>query len=89
MLAEITDTDLQKELKVESRLQRSKLLKKVGDFRTYGVQNSLLGFDDDVPPPPDEDPPDMSRDSLDPGPANEAKFGGIDSDGEEEKYSHK
>lgn len=91
LLAEVTDDDLKKELNVESRLQRSKLLKKVKEFKTYGVPGQLVSdpaerqYEEDIPPPPDEAPPLMSRDSLDAGPANEAKFGEV----EEEKYSHK
>ncbi|KAH8055788.1 hypothetical protein JL721_3831 [Aureococcus anophagefferens] len=88
MLAEITDADLTKELKVESRLQRSKLLKKVGGFRTYGVSGSLIGdedfaaanFDDsDAPPPPDSAPPPDD---------GEGKYDDDDDYGEE-KYAHK
>jgi hypothetical protein len=88
MLAEITDADLTKELKVESRLQRSKLLKKVGGFRTYGVSGSLIGDEDfaaanfdesDAPPPPDSAPPPDD---------GEGKYDDDDDYGEE-KYAHK
>ena len=88
MLAEITDADLTKELKVESRLQRSKLLKKVGGFRTYGVSGSLIGDEDfaaanfdesDAPPPPDSAPPPDD---------GEGKYDDDDDYGEE-KCAHK
>ena len=82
------EADLTKELKVESRLQRSKLLKKVGGFRTYGVSGSLIGDEDfaaanfdesDAPPPPDSAPPPDD---------GEGKYDDDDDYGEE-KYAHK
>mmetsp|Transcript_20304 Transcript_20304/g.40625 ORF Transcript_20304/g.40625 Transcript_20304/m.40625 type:complete len:207 (-) Transcript_20304:3-623(-) len=43
MLSEINEDDLKKELKVDSRLQRSKLIKKVEDFKINGVPSNLVG----------------------------------------------
>jgi len=47
MLAEVTDSDLKSELKIESRMQRAKVIKKVTDFKTYGVPIEFLGEHDD------------------------------------------
>ncbi|GMH47801.1 hypothetical protein TrRE_jg7924 [Triparma retinervis] len=47
MLSVITEDDLKKELKVESRLQRSKLLKKVGEYNINGVPASIIADPED------------------------------------------
>ncbi|GMI59982.1 hypothetical protein ScalyP_jg9616 [Parmales sp. scaly parma] len=46
LLGEIKEEDLKTDkegLKVDSRLQRTKLLKKIGDFKAYGVPSDMVG----------------------------------------------
>ncbi|KAH8074830.1 hypothetical protein JL720_10571 [Aureococcus anophagefferens] len=71
---------------VESRLQRSKLLKKVGGFRTYGVSGSLIGDEDFAAA--NFDDRRRRRRTRAPPEDGEGKYDDDDDDGEE-KYAHK